>query len=281
MQTIEHPQEHWIAAADGTRLFCRDWLLPGATAAVQMVHGLGEHGGRYTALARLFNQAGLSVRICDHRGHGKSGGPRGSLAHQEDLLRDLKQVFDDFSHRSTCVPLLFGHSLGGLLAARLATGGYSPVRALLLSSPALALDLSGWQRALLRLSTALAPGLALPTALPAEGISHDAGQVKAYRSDPLNHGRIAPRLLHFMLDAMQQVARDAVRFTQPVLLQVAGDDALVAPRGSRQFFDALPGPDKTLHWYDDAYHEIFNERADLRAQAMLDLRQWLAQRMPA
>jgi len=280
MQAIESPQEQWLQAADGTRLFCRDWLLPGATSAVQMVHGLGEHGGRYTALARLFNEAGMSVRICDHRGHGNSGGRRGSLAQAEDLMRDLKLAFDDFSARTGCTPILFGHSMGGLVAARFATGDYSPVRALALSSPALALDMQGWQKLLLAVSTAIAPGLALPTALPANRISHDAQQVQAYRNDPLNHGKIAPRMLHFMLDAMQQVARDAGRFTRPVLLQVAGDDAFVAPRGSRAFFEALPGPAKTLHWYATAYHEIFNEREDLREQALQDLRLWLAQ-LPA
>lgn len=280
MSQATPPQEHWIDAADGTRLFCRDWLLPGATAAVQMVHGLGEHGGRYAALAQLFNEAGLSVRICDHRGHGNSGGRQGSLIQPDDLLRDLKQSFDDFSRRTLCTPLLFGHSMGGLVAARFATGGFSPVRALALSSPALALDLAGWQQVLLKLSTAIAPGLALPTALPASRISHDPHQVQAYRQDPLNHGKISARMLNFMLDAMRQVARDAVQFTRPVLLQVAGDDAFVAPRGSRAFFDALPGPRKTLHWYDAAYHEIFNEEASLREQVMHDLRQWLAQ-LPA
>jgi alpha-beta hydrolase superfamily lysophospholipase len=280
---MSHPlpvQEHWIDAADGTRLFCRDWLLPGATSAVQMVHGLGEHGGRYEALAQLFNQAGFSVRICDHRGHGNSGGRQGSLIRPDDLLRDLKQSFDDFSRRTQCTPLLFGHSMGGLVAARFATGGFSPVRALALSSPALALDLSRWQRLLLQVSSAIAPGLALPTALPAARISHDPQQVRAYRQDPLNHGKIAPRMLNFMLDAMQQTARDAVQFTRPVLLQVAGDDAFVAPRGSRAFYEALPGQSKTLHWYAQAYHEIFNEETRLREQAMQDLREWLGQLPP-
>lgn len=280
---MSHPlpvQEHWIDAADGTRLFCRDWLLPGATSAVQMVHGLGEHGGRYEALAQLFNQAGFSVRICDHRGHGNSGGRQGSLIRPDDLLRDLKQSFDDFSRRTQCTPLLFGHSMGGLVAARFATGGFSPVRALALSSPALALDLSRWQRLLLKISSAIAPGLALPTALPAARISHDPQQVRAYRQDPLNHGKIAPRMLNFMLDAMQQTARDAVQFTRPVLLQVAGDDAFVAPRGSRAFYEALPGQSKTLHWYAQAYHEIFNEETRLREQAMQDLREWLGQLPP-
>lgn len=280
MNNEQAAQEHWIDAADGTRLFCRDWLVPGATAAVQMVHGLGEHGGRYGALARLFNEAGFSARICDHRGHGNSGGRQGSLVRPDDLLQDLKQSFDDFTRRAQCTTILFGHSMGGLVAARFATGGFSPVRALALSSPALALDLSPWQKLLLAASSAIAPGLSLPTALPAARISHDQAQVLAYRRDPLNHGKIAPRMLNFMLDAMHHAARDAGAFTRPVLLQVAGDDAFVAPRGSRAFFEALPAGRKSLHWYDTAYHEIFNEDAARRGQAMADLRQWLAQ-LPA
>ncbi|EJN08624.1 alpha/beta hydrolase, partial [Herbaspirillum sp. YR522] len=122
-QQAQSAQESWFDAADGTRLFCRDWSVAGAVGAVQMVHGLGEHGGRYAALAALFNQAGWSVRICDHRGHGHSGGRRGSLIAPDDLLQDLKLVFDDFARRQRCTPMLFGHSMGGLVAARLATGG--------------------------------------------------------------------------------------------------------------------------------------------------------------
>ncbi|MCA1323067.1 alpha/beta hydrolase [Herbaspirillum sp. alder98] len=274
---VQPPQESWFDAADGTRLFCRDWPVAGASAAVQLVHGLGEHGGRYAALAALFNAAGLSVRICDHRGHGNSGGRQGSLIRPDDLLQDLKLVFDDFARRQRCTPLLFGHSLGGLVAARFATGAFSPVRALMLSSPALALDLTPGQRLLLKASSWLAPGYSLPTALPAERISHDAAQVSAYRRDPLNHGKIAPRMLNFMLDAMAQVERDASTFTRPVLLQVAGDDAFVATRGSRAFYQALPGDNGTLHWYDQAYHELFNEEAAIRRQVEDDLRRWLAQ----
>jgi alpha-beta hydrolase superfamily lysophospholipase len=279
-QPGQQAQESWFDAADGTRLFCRDWPVAGARGAVQMVHGLGEHGGRYAALAALFNQAGLSVRICDHRGHGNSGGRQGSLIKPDDLLQDLKLVFDDFARHQHCTPLLFGHSMGGLVAARFATGAYSPVRALMLSSPALALDLSAAQRMLLKVSSWLAPGYALPTALPSQRLSHDAAQVAAYRRDPLNHGKIAPRMLNFMLDAMDQAQRDAGTFSRPVLLQVAGDDAFVAARGSRAFFAALPAERGTLHWYDQAYHEIFNEEVSIRRQVEDDLRGWLAQLPP-
>ncbi|EJN07927.1 serine aminopeptidase domain-containing protein, partial [Herbaspirillum sp. YR522] len=162
-------------------------------------------------------------------------------------------------------------------APRLATGGFSPVRGLMLSSPALALDLTPAQHLLLKISGWLAPGYALPTALPAERISHDPQQVRAYRRDPLNHGKIAPRMLNFMLDAMAQVQRDAGTFTRPVLLQVAGDDAFVAARGSRAFFDALPAGNGRWHLYQHAYHELFNEETAIRQQAEDDLRRWLGQ----
>lgn len=271
------PVEKWFEAADGTRLFCREWPLAEARGAVQIVHGLGEHGGRYAALARLFNEAGYAVRACDHRGHGNSGGRQGSLIRPDDLLLDLKLSFDDFSRQQQCTPLLFGHSMGGLVAARFATGGFSPVAGLILSSPALALELAPWQQWLRRVMSVIAPGFSLPTALPASRISHDPAQVKAYRNDPLNHGKIAPRMLNFMLDAMQQAASGAGQFVKPVLMQVAGDDAFVSPEGSRRFFDALPSGHKTLHWYASAYHEIFNETPEIRSQVTCDLRQWLAQ----
>lgn len=267
--------ESSMTAADGTVLFYREWLVADARGAVELVHGLGEHGGRYTELAQLMNRNGLSVRIHDHRGHGRSGGARGSLTQQDDLLIDLKLVFDDFCQQQQTVPFLFGHSLGGLVAARFATGSWSPVRGLMLSSPALALRLSGFQKVLLALSSRLAPGLAVPTGLPPTLVSHDAAAVQAYRADPLNHNRAAARMVNFMLEAGAQVQRDAASFSLPLLLQIAGDDAFVDPRGSRDFFARLPAVDKTFHCYADAYHEIFNESPERRVIVERDMQSWL------
>ena len=267
--------ENSMTAADGTVLFYREWLVADARGAVGLVHGLGEHGGRYTELAQLMNRNGLSVRIHDHRGHGRSGGVRGSLTRQDDLLIDLKLVFDDFCQQQQTTPFLFGHSLGGLVAARFATGGWSPVRGLMLSSPALALRLSGFQKILLAISSRLAPGLAVPTGLPPTLVSHDAAAVQAYRADPLNHNRAAARLVNFMLDAIAHAQHDAASFALPLLLQIAGDDAFVDARGSRNFFARLPATDKTFHCYEDAYHEIFNESPERRALVQRDMQAWL------
>lgn len=268
--------EGFLQSADGVSLFYREWLVDDARGAVQIVHGLGEHGGRYGELAGIFNAMGLSVRAQDHRGHGRSGGARGSIAGRHDFLHDLKLVFDDFAKAQNTVPFLFGHSLGGLIAARFATGGFGDVRGLMLSSPALAIRLSGFQRVLLAVGSMLAPALAVPSGLPPNGVSHDSEVLRGYRDDALNHNKVAPRVIRFMLDAMDKCHADADHFAMPVLLQVAGDDLLVDPAGSERFFARLPDENKTMHWYDDAYHEIFNEAAPLRQRVQQDLMTWMS-----
>jgi alpha-beta hydrolase superfamily lysophospholipase len=265
----------FLQAVDGVRLFYREWLHPQPRGAVVLVHGLGEHGGRYRQLAGIFHAAGFSVRIHDHRGHGRSEGPRGSVRTNDDFLEDLKIAFDDFAAAAQTTPFLFGHSMGGLVAARFATGGWSKVRGLMLSSPALAIRMSGFQKFLLALTTQIAPGFAVPTSLPAQRLSHDEAVVRDFQGDPLNHGKVAARVVNFMLDAMACVQRDAGMFTSPLLLQFAGEDAFVDPAGSRAFFAHVPQVDKTMHGYDDAFHEIFNESAERRLRAQNDLLAWL------
>jgi alpha-beta hydrolase superfamily lysophospholipase len=269
--------EGFLRAADGAALFYRDWPVDRPRGAVLIVHGLGEHGGRYADLAGLFNTLGLSVRTQDHRGHGRSGGSRGSIARPDDFLQDLKLVFDDFARKQNTTPFLFGHSLGGLIAARFATGGFSPVRGLMLSSPALAIYLSRFQRLLLLVGSALAPGIAVATGLPSNRLSHDSEVQRLAADDLLNHRKVAPRVVRFMLDAGACCMADAAAFTVPVLLQFAGDDLLVDPAGSEDFYARLPLSHKTRYRYEDAYHEIFNEAQPLRLQVQQDLIRWMRQ----
>ena len=273
--------EGFLQSADGTALFYREWLVDDACGAVQIVHGLGEHSGRYGELAGIFNAMGLSVRALDHRGHGRSGGARGSIAEQRDFLHDLQLVFDDFAKTQNTMPFLFGHSLGGLVAARFATGGFGAVRGLMLSSPALAIRLSGFQQVLLAVGSVLAPALAISSGLPQNGVSHDSEVVRGYRDDTFNHSKVAPRVVRFMLDAMDNSIADADHFATPVLMQFAGDDLLVDPSGSERFFTCLPDENKTMHRYDDAYHEIFNEIAPLRQRVQQDLIAWMSGQLGA
>jgi alpha-beta hydrolase superfamily lysophospholipase len=272
---------------DGTATFVRAWSVPGGVArrgSILLVHGLGEHSGRYGHVAGRLAALGLEVCGYDLRGHGRSEGPRGSIPHADALLEDLRHVFDDLDRRGRAAgdeapPLLLGHSLGGTIAAAGAAGGWVAPRALVLSSPALALHVSGPRAAVLKLARRLLPDRALPNELPVGKLSHDPAEVEAYRSDPLVHDRITPRMYGFLADAGAAVRRDAARLTVPTLLLVAGDDELVAAGGSRELAAALAPGIGTLHLYDDLYHEIFNEREPDRERVLADLDAWIDQQL--
>ncbi len=269
--------ESSLTAADGLKLFVRHWPVGGA-GTVQIVHGLGEHGGRYEALAAALNAAGWQVVAHDLRGHGRSGGARGGIPDSGALLADLAAVLD--ATRQSGPRVLLGHSLGGLIAARFVAEALSArapwaraVDGLVMSSPALDPGMSGFQKALLAVAARLAPALALGNGLKPAWICRDPAVVRAYVEDPLVHDRVTPRLVRFIVDAGSLVLERAPRWQVPTLLLWAGADRCVAPAGSAAFAAAAPGEVLTAQVFPALYHEIFNEPE--RAQVLGHLTRWL------
>ncbi|MDM0014208.1 alpha/beta hydrolase [Variovorax sp. J22P168] len=271
-----------LRTPDGEALALREWPLAGATkprAVVVLVHGLGEHSGRYREVAAWLNRRGFTVRGADHHGHGTSSGARGGLPHSQRLLDDLALVIDDTRRAFPEIPLiLLGHSLGGLVAASAVARGLRPVDALVLSSPALDAGLSGFQKLLVATLSRLAPGLRVGNGLDADFLSHDPAIAKAYRADPLCHDRIGARLARFLADEGARVQATAPGWQVPTLLIFAGDDRLVNPAGSRAFAAAAPASLVRSVEFPSLYHEIFNER---EAEPVFDaLGAWLDARFP-
>ena len=259
-----------LTTDDGLALHLREWPAPGAArGTVLIVHGLGEHIGRYAHVAARLTAAGWHVAGHDQRGHGASEGGRGVLAHADSLLRDLALVIDAVRAAHPGPLVLLGHSLGGLVAARFVAGGVAPtpaerewhrsVDALVLSSPALNAGMSSAQRLLLAATAPLTPNLAVGNGLQAEWLSHDAAVVQAYRDDPLVHDRITPRLAQFIVDAGTLVQKRAAQWSVPTLLLYAGADRCVAPAGSRSFAAIVPQGVVTAREWPALFHEIFNE----------------------
>ena len=271
---------NFIASADGTQLFVQRWPAPGTVhGTVQVVHGLGEHIGRYAAVAQALNGAGWHVVGHDQRGHGRSEGARGTVPAGPGFLADLAAVMD--AVRKAGRHVLLGHSMGGLVAARFAAEALAaapaawsrPLDGLVLSSPALDLGLNTFQKALLTVLGPLAPDLRVGNGLKPTWISRDAGVVQAYVDDPRVHDRITPRLVRFMQDSGAQVQAQAQRWQLPTLLLWAGADRCVAPRGSVAFAAAAPAAVVSSQAYPELFHEIFNEPE--RAQVLTRLMQWL------
>jgi alpha-beta hydrolase superfamily lysophospholipase len=220
----------------------------------------------------------------DQRGHGRSGGPKGALASNEDLLRDLALVIDAVQADPGGPLVLLGHSMGGLVAARFAAEGLAPepaawyrhLDALVLSSPALDPGMNAVQKLLLAVLGALAPKLAVNNGLKPEWISRDKAVVQAYVADPLVHDRITPRLTRFIVDGGKRVLERAPQWKLPTLLLYAGSDRCVAPAGSAAFAASAPKTAVTSREFAGLYHEIFNEPE--KADAFAALGAWLAGR---
>ena len=251
---------------------------------VLIVHGLGEHAGRYThVMAHLAAQGWASIAY-DQRGHGRAPGRRGGMPAADSLLDDLSRVLVLAQARATQPgPLvLLGHSLGGLIAARFVAEGlaarpaawWQPVGALVLSSPALDAGMSVLQKALLAITAPLAPDVALGNGLQPAWVCSDPAVVAAYVADPLVHDRITPRLVRFIVDAGLLVAQRAPQWAVPTLLLYAGADRCVAPRGSDAFAAAAPAAWLQARRYDHMAPELFNEPD--RAHVLADLTAWLA-----
>lgn len=274
-----------FTASDGETLAVQDWPLPEGEpcrGTVLLVHGLGEHVGRYDPVARRLNDWGFAVRGYDHYGHGESTGPRGGLTSDLRLLDDLTDLVDATRARMPQgQPLvLLGHSMGGLVAARFVAMHLRPVDALVLSSPALDPGLNAVQKLLLATLPRIAPNLRVGNGLDAQYLSHDPAVPAAYLADPLCHDRISARLARFIADGGPATVARAAHWSVPTLLIWAGSDKLVNPAGSRAFAAAAPQALVQSHCFEPLYHELFNESPELAAPVFDLLRQWLVRCCP-
>jgi len=277
-----------LTTADGLRLHLQRWPGPAAArGTVLIVHGLGEHSGRYAHVAAQLNGWGWNVLGYDQRGHGRSQGARARLRRDDDLLTDLALVIATARAEHDGPLVLLGHSMGGLVAARFAAEGtlaqprpwYRDVDALVLSSPALAADITPGQKRLLAVMSRLAPDVAVHNGLKPEWVSRDPAVVTTYETDPLGHDRISPRLAKFILDQGAWVRERASAWTLPTLLLFAGSDRCVSPAGSEAFAAAAPKLWLTAQRFEPLGHEIFNDPE--QAEVFAVLRAWLSTQLPA
>lgn len=271
-----------LVGARDVELHWQGWL-PAATATgvVLLCHGLGEHAGRYGTVADTLTPDGWAVYGVDHRGHGLSGGRRCHLEDYADWLAD----FDGFRRlvvaRHPGVPLfVLGHSMGGQIALAYALDHQDDLHGLVLSAPALASNAVP-KRAV---PVLMALGRVAPTLRPAgidtSKISKDAAVVAAYRADPLVYqGRPTLGLSTALFRQFTPLVERSRGLRLPLLLQHGALDVLAEPAGSRALERACGSPDRTVHFYEGLWHEIYHEPE--RHRPLADLRAWLAARRPA
>lgn len=221
------------------------------------------------------------MRSYDQRGHGQTPGPRGALRRGDDLVSDLAAVYTEYASGRAHPPLLLGHSMGGLVAARAVLDGRIVPGALLMTSPALRSWASPALRKLAHLLSSVLPNLPLGNGLKTDHLSHDPSVVTAYRADPLCFSRVTPRLADFIFRAGDACIADASTLRVPTLLLVASADKLVDPAGSTDFAAAAWATRQlTTRHFAGFYHELMNEAQPARTQVMKQMGDWL-DRLPS
>jgi acylglycerol lipase len=267
-----------LGSADATRLFWQAWEPEEAVGQpVVLVHGAGEHGGRYAYVAERLAGEGHAVYALDHRGHGRSDGPRAMIDRMDRLVDDLGLFIARVREDQKGRPFLVGHSLGGAVALTYALRHAGSVEGLVLSGPAVATEaVPAALKAATAVLSALTPRLPV-FQIDAQLISRDPEVVRAYREDPLNYtGKLPARTLREIMRSMDALPGQVAQLRMPLLALHGSEDGLCPPAGSQMVHDGAGSADKTLKIYDGLYHEVFNEPE--RETVVDDLVAWLAVR---
>jgi alpha-beta hydrolase superfamily lysophospholipase len=262
--------------AGGVGLYWQGWLPEGAPRGLLLLcHGMGEHSGRYTTVLDALVPDGWAVYGLDHRGHGRSRGPRVHVRDYAHFLAD----YDTFRRLVTARhpglrPFLLGHSMGGQIALAYALDHQDDLAGLVLSAPALAAPpVPRTVKSAARVLARVAPTLRRAV-VDLTGISRDEAVVAAYRADALVHrGHPTLALSVALADRMALLAARAPELRLPLLLQHGTADRICDPAGSRELAATVGTDDLTVCWYEGFWHEVYHEPE--RAQPLADLREWL------
>jgi len=247
--------ERFIAGFDGTELFLKVSAVDNARALVIVVHGLCEHQGRYDYVAERLNEAGFTVYLFDHRGHGRSKGKSVYFNDFNEIVDDLHVVVTAAASENPGVPLfVLGHSMGGYAAALFGTKYPGLVKGILLSGALTRYSMQSFGP----LPMQGDPDSYLPNSLEA-AICSDSAVVEAYVNDPYVKKEISVALCNSIGCGVDWLKENAGQFQYPVLVMHGANDSLVSEQDSRDFFGEIASKDKGLLIFPGLLHEILNE----------------------
>ena len=251
-----------LPTEDGVRLYVRSWMPTGdARGVVCIVHGMGEHGGRYAHVASTLVRAGLAVYAVDQRGHGLTPGKRGHAPSAERLALDAARFVGMAGARHPGLPLfLYGHSMGGNVALSCAIRCRPPIAGLILTSPwlRLAFDPPQLKLRIGRIASLIWPKLTMSTGL-GRSLYRNPAQSEADSRDPLLHNRISAAMFFSIRDEGERSLREARRELRvPVLLMHGTEDTVTSFAASRELAETLRGRCEFVAW-EGGWHELHND----------------------
>ncbi len=279
--------------AQKRKIFAQDWRPQGAPrggsgkppfdaaerGVVALVHGLGEHTGRYQHVAAALNAAGYGLIGFDLPGHGRSEGKRGHAGYDE-ILDDIDCLLKEAGQRYPDAPrFLYGHSLGGALVLYYTLKRRPDLRGVIASSPGLATaaPVSSGKLLLAKVMARLAPSFTMDNGLDLNYLAHDPAVSAAYQNDPLVHNQISARLGMDLLTKGQWILEQAPSFPLPLLLIQGSADHLISTKVNDAFARAVPAEKITYKVWENQYHETHNEPQ--KQQALQFIIDWMDKRL--
>lgn len=254
--------EEILTAANGSKLFFRRHEVAEARGEVILVHGFGEHSGRYALLTEFLKAQGYAVSTYDHRGHGRSEGLPGHIEHFSDYEADLSRVVASVRSRDGNRKLfLMGHSMGGLVVLRYLATRNESLAGAVISAPLIgvASPVPAHKLLIARVAARFMPRLRLDNGLDPARLSRDPAIGQAYTADPLVNRQVSARWFFEATKAMEEVMKSAAQITLPVLVMQGSEDHIASVEATQRLFSRISSADKELALCPGLYHEIFNE----------------------
>ncbi|MBI2758744.1 MAG: lysophospholipase [Chloroflexi bacterium] len=265
---------------DGIRFYMRGWEPDKAPKAVVcLLHGHGEHVGRYAHVGEAFSKAGYVLVGYDERGHGKTGGPRGHTPSYDAMLDDVADFLALMEKRYPGLPrFLYGHSMGGNQVINFALRRKPALAGVIATGPwlKLAFDPPAIKVTLGRMMNSIYPAFTQASELETAALSRDPEIVRAYEKDPLVHDKMSARLFVGMYESGLWALDHAAEFPLPLLLMHGTGDRLISSQASREFAERA-GRNAAFRAWDGFYHEIHNEPE--KAEVLKSMTVWMDERL--
>lgn len=273
---MEHKEYTWKSKT-GLTVYGQSWLVDQPKAVFGLVHGMGEHSGRYTYMIEALNAANISVVSYDQIGHGQTEGKRGHVPNYDMLLGCLGELTSKMVELVPAKPMfLFGHSMGGNVVLNYLLQRKPKINGAIISSPwlKLAFDPPALQVKLGRIVSGILPGLVQSTKLDVNAISRDPKEVKRYVDDPLVHDKISTAFFTGVYDSGFWALEHASELQTPVLLYHGTGDQLTSHDASKAFAERA-GSKVTFKSLDGYYHESHNEAEAERERVFKMIIDWI------
>jgi len=265
---------------DGTKFYVQGWEPDRKPKAVVcLVHGHGEHVGRYAHVGQAFSKAGYVLVGYDERGHGKTTGARGHVPSYDALMNDIADFLAQMKARYPGLPLfLYGHSMGGNQVLNFALRRKPGLVGVIATDPwlKLAFDPPAIKVILGRMMNNIYPAFTQASELETAALSRDPEVVRAYENDPLVHDKISARLFVGLYESGLWALDHAAEFPLPLLLMHGTADRLTSWQASQEFAERA-GKNVTWRAWNGFYHEIHNEPE--KAEVLKTMTTWMDKRL--